>query len=147
MHNIIRPFLIFTFAFIFPVSAQVDIPEGTRVQVRLEERLSSETANQGQKIRFTVTENVEVNGKTVIDQGAPVTGTITVVEPRHRMGKDGKLEFSVDRVASVDGQPVELRSEKQGKKNEKGITGKTVSAITTAPLMSKKERSARSKRD
>ncbi|QOY89829.1 PEGA domain-containing protein [Paludibaculum fermentans] len=85
-----------------------------------------------------MTENVEVNGKTVIDQGAPVTGTITVVEPRHRMGKDGKLEFSVDRVASVDGQPVELRSEKQGKKNEKGITGKTVSAITTAPLMSKK---------
>ena len=104
----------------FSAPAQIVLPEGTRVRVRLEQALSSATAEEGQPVNLSVTEDVKVGETTVIAQGATCVGTVVQALPKRRMGRSGKLDFSVERVVSVDGSSVPLRytpTKKEGGSN------------------------------
>ena len=90
-------------------SAQMVVPEGTRLRVRLEQNISSATAEEGQTVELTVTDGVRVGDMPVIAEGARVTGTITQAHEKRRMGRAGSLDFSIDRVKTVDDQWVPLR--------------------------------------
>jgi PEGA domain len=85
------------------------LPEGTKIRVRLEQEISSATAEQGQPVQLSVTEDVKQDGITVIKQGASVVGTITEATPKRHMGRTGKLDFSIDRVITADGSSIPLR--------------------------------------
>lgn len=87
----------------------MELPNGTKITCRLEQNLSSATAEEGQPVQLTVTEDIRVDDVVVIAQGAPVLGTITQAMPKRRMGRTGKLDFSIDRVRAVDGKFVPLR--------------------------------------
>jgi len=89
--------------------AQVMIPDGTPVRVRLEENLSSATADLGQTVDFKVTQEVRIGDAIVIASGAPATGSVVNVEERRRMGRAGKLDFSIERVQMVDGNWLNVR--------------------------------------
>ncbi len=89
--------------------AQVAIPDGTKLRVRLDQTITSATADEGQTVELSVTENVKVGDAVVFPQGSRVTGTITIAQEKRRMGRAGKLDFSVDRVRAVDGEWVPLR--------------------------------------
>ncbi len=88
---------------------QVTLPEGTKVRVRLEQQLSSATAEEGQPVQLSVTEDVKAGDTLVIAQGATCVGTITQAVPKRRMGRTGKLDFSIERCNAVDGVGVPLR--------------------------------------
>jgi hypothetical protein len=90
-------------------AAQVTIPDGTKIRVRLEQAISSGTAEHGQSVDLSVTEAVKVDNEVVIAEGARVTGTITLAQEKRHMGRAGKLDFSIDRVRAVDGDWVPLR--------------------------------------
>jgi hypothetical protein len=92
-----------------PAAAQIVLPEGTRVRVRLEQTLSSATAEEGQPVNLTVTDDVRVGDTVVVAQGATCVGTVVNAVPKRRMGRAGKLDFSIDRVVAVDGSTVPLR--------------------------------------
>jgi len=100
-------FLLMTFSSL--CLAQVTIPEGTKIRVRLESNLSSDTADMGQNLDFSVTQEVRVGDAVVIANGARATGTITGVTQRRRMGRGGKLDFSIDRVMTVEGSWLSIR--------------------------------------
>jgi ribosomal protein S28E/S33 len=89
--------------------AQLTLPEGTKLRVRLEQTISSATAEEGQIVELNVTEPVKIGDMTVIAEGARATGTITEAQGKRRMGRAGKLDFSIDRVKSTDNQWVPLR--------------------------------------
>jgi len=61
-----------------PVAEQhvLSIPEGTHITVRLGETLSSNHSQAGQDFSATVAEPVIVDGRTVIEAGAPARGTV-----------------------------------------------------------------------
>ena len=102
--------LLITFVFAAAVvAAETTIPDGTRIRVRLDQALSSGTADAGQTVELSVTEPVKVNGQTVIPEGSRVTGTVTEAHEKRHMGRAGKLDFSIDRVRAVDGEWVPLR--------------------------------------
>lgn len=90
-------------------AAEVTIPDGTKLRVRLDQSISSATAEEGQSVELSVTEAVKVNGQVVIADGARVTGTVTEAQEKRHMGRAGKLDFSIDRVRTVDGEWVPLR--------------------------------------
>src|SRR4051794_33220824 len=90
-------------------SAQVTIPDGTRLRVRLDQTLSSESADQGQAVELSVTEPVKVGDQVVIAEGARVTGTVTMAQEKRHMGRAGKLDFSFDRFGANDGKWFPLR--------------------------------------
>jgi len=89
-------------------AAQIEIPEGTRVKVRLEEDLSSATAEKGRPVRLSVVGEVKIGGTVVIAPGAKATGTVVVATPK-RLMSGGKLDFSVDGVTAADGETIPIR--------------------------------------
>ena len=95
-------FTFLTFAGI--LAAQITVPDGTKIRVRLDQSISSGTAEQGQSVELSVTEAVKINDVTVIPDGSRVTGTVTQAQEKRHMGRAGKLDFSIDRVRSMDGE-------------------------------------------
>ena len=64
------------------------VPEQTPIHITLDQTVASDQARSGDHFQATVTEPVDVNGKTVIPQGAHVEGL--VVDARksgHLMGR------------------------------------------------------------
>lgn len=89
--------------------AQVILPEGTQVRVRLEQALSSATAEEGQSVNLSVADDVKIGDTIVIAQGSTCVGTIIQAVPKRRMGRTGKLDFAIERLVAVDGTSVPLR--------------------------------------
>ncbi len=95
-----------TFALMMTASlamAQAIIPDGTQVRVRLEEDLSSDTAQLGAPVDFAVTDEVRVGDTVVIASGARATGNIVKVSAGRRMSRSGQLDFTIERVLAADG--------------------------------------------
>ena len=90
-------------------SAQIVLPEGTKVRVKLDQHISSGTAVEGQIVELSVTDAIVVGESVVIPEGARVTGTITQAQEKRRLGRAGKLDFSIDRVKTADNQWIPLR--------------------------------------
>jgi hypothetical protein len=89
--------------------AELTIPDGTRLRIRLDQTISSASADEGQTVELSVTEPVKIGDVTVIPEGARVTGTVTEAQEKRRMGRAGKLDFSLDRVRATDGEWIPLR--------------------------------------
>jgi|SRR5690242_8971678 hypothetical protein len=82
--------------------AQIVLPEGTKIRVRLDQNISSATAEEGQTVEFSATDSVRVGDTVVISEGARVTGVVTEAHEKRRLGRAGKLDFSIDRIRTVD---------------------------------------------
>ena len=93
--------------------APAQLPDGTRVPVRLMQRLSSATAKTGDTVTFVVLEDIKIGNQLVIKQGTPARGMIVEAEPKRRMGRAGKLSYSLTETLSVDRQPIRLRATQQ----------------------------------
>ena len=89
--------------------------DGTTDKLRLAENLSSESAKTGEQVPFEVTEDVVVDGVTVIPKGAQALATVTEAQPKRRMGRGGKLDVNVDSVRLADGEKAQLRAVKDNK--------------------------------
>ena len=85
------------------------IPDGTKLRVKLDQTISSATANEGQTVELSVTDAFKINDTVVIPEGARVTGTVVMAQEKRRMGRAGKLDFSVDRVRAADGEWIPVR--------------------------------------
>lgn len=120
----------------------VTVPDGTKLRVRLDQTITSATAETGQTVELSVTEAVKVNGDVVVPEGARVTGTVTQAQEKRRMGRAGKLDFSVERVRAMDGEWIPLRytlNKKTGQSNatRNGIITAGVAVVfwPAAPLV------------
>jgi len=99
-------------------------PDGEKVRLILMEDISSATANQGDRVNFTVAEDLKVGDVVVIAKGATASGTITEAKKRGMLGRGGKLTMSMDQVKAVDGQNIRVRATSGREGDDK--TGKTV---------------------
>ncbi len=91
------------------LAQQIQIPSGTKLSCRLEQTISSATAEQGQQVQLSTTEDVKVGGQVVIPQNSTVIGTVVEAQEKRRMGRTGKLDFSIDKVRAADGEFIPLR--------------------------------------
>lgn len=109
-------------------SAQIVLPSGTKITCRLDQTISSATAEQGQPVQLSVTDAVRVNDVVVIPQGAAVVGTVVQAQEKRSMGRTGKLDFSIDKVRASDGEYIPLRYTMQ--KKEGGSKATSTGVIT-----------------
>jgi hypothetical protein len=114
--------------------AQVQIPDGIKIRVRLEQPLSSATAEEGQSVSLSVADPIRVGNAIVIPQGSAATGSVLLSQKKRRMGRTGKLDFSIDRVRAIDGQwiPVRYTSTKKEGGNRMLATGVTAGIMAAA---------------
>jgi hypothetical protein len=75
------------------------ISEGTQVQVRLEDSLSSRTARLEDRVEATVDYPVrDSSGRVIVPAGSRVTGTVTRVQRAQRPLHGGELDIAFDSI-------------------------------------------------
>ena len=86
------------------------VPEGTALKVKLATTISTFSSKVGDPFQGKVTEQVVVDGKTVIPVGATIEGRITkLVEPRRIKGKPTITLFP-EHLVMTDGQRIMLNA-------------------------------------
>jgi hypothetical protein len=109
------------------------IQDATSIRLSLMESLSSATNSVDDPVRFEVTEDVNAGGVVAIPRGSTAVGHVVEVEPRRRLGRAGKLNFSIDHVKAPDGTNVRLRASSTRKGDDK--TGTViVGTVLLSPL-------------
>jgi hypothetical protein len=81
-----------------PPPATIDLPVGTRIHVRLDQDLGSKISKPGDSFGATVSEDVAVNGQTVIAHGARANGTVVDAKPLGHFKGGAYLEIRLERV-------------------------------------------------
>ena len=89
--------------------------EGTPVKLRIGRNVSSADAKVGEHVDFEVLEEVQVMGVVVIAKGAEASATVTEAQPKRRMGREGKLDMTLDFVRLADGEKAALSATAGGK--------------------------------
>jgi hypothetical protein len=125
--------LLLMFATTATVAAQVyaNIPAGTSLQVRIIEKLSSETANVGDQFHGTLAAPVTANGKKLFAKGTDVTGAVVNVERSGRLSNPGELHLVIQTIGSgrqnyaVASAPFVIKGESHSKSNLTKIGGST----------------------
>jgi hypothetical protein len=106
-----------------------NIQAGTQVQVRITEKISSETASVGDVFHGTLAAPVAANGRTLFTKGAEVTGEVVRVERSGRLSRPGELELSLRTIVSrgrtyaVSAEPFVFKGDSHTKSNVTKIGG------------------------
>jgi len=109
------------------------VPDGTALRLSLTQDLSSATNAVDDPVHFEVMEDVKVAGVVAFPMGSTAAGHIVEVDPRRRMGRAGKLNFTVDHVKAPDGSNLRLRASSTRKGEDK--TGTVIiGSVVLSPL-------------
>ena len=101
--------VFFSAGLLFPTGLQGQatrtylVPEGTRIQVRLESTLQSKTNRQGDRFTVKVVESVQVRGKEVIPAGSTVEGRVAEVRQAGRIKGRAQVHLSYERLIFPNG--------------------------------------------
>lgn len=109
---------------------EVKIPDGTEIEIQLQNTLSGEEARLGDIVDFTLVRAVQVKGVTVFERDAHARAKITTAKKSGHWGKAGKLEWAMQDVQAADGNRVPARFNKRELGDSKGGTV-AVAAVAT----------------
>lgn len=115
-----------------PSPSEIILRNGTPIHLKLGKTISSATAHVGDIVDLKVVEEVIVDGLSVIPAGSMAIGLVSEAEPKKRMGRGGKLAFSVNFVSLKDDEKAAVRSFQES-------SGSNNSAGAILPLSSGKE--------
>jgi hypothetical protein len=87
----------------------VRVPDGTEIQIRLDQSLSSRTARPEDRVVATVAESVRAEGTVAIPAGTEVRGIVRTVEPAQRPSRGASVELAFDTLM-IDGRRVDIQS-------------------------------------
>lgn len=113
---------------------EIAVPDGVEILIELTNNLSGQEAKMGDIVDFTVVRAVQVNGITIIEQGASAKGTITLSKKAGSWGKTGKLDWAMKDVQTVSGVRIPVRFVKTTVGGSKSGTV-AVAAIATTVLL------------
>jgi hypothetical protein len=90
-----------------PVPAQLTIPAGTYVTMRINQMLSSDKNQPGDAFTGSLTQPIVVNGVVVAEPGQTVGGRVVTAE-RHHLDKPARLGLALTNLTLVDGQQLSI---------------------------------------
>ncbi len=118
--------------------AKTVLRDGTAVQLRITQRLSTATAKVGDRVEFEVVQDVRVGDLVVIPHRAIAWGAISKLQSRRRPSRNALLSLEIRAAKAITGNEVPLR----GTRTIKGdLTAKDIQDMValwpTLPLMVK----------
>lgn len=85
-----------------------EIPEGTELDVRLEQALSSETVQLEQRFEATTAADIFQNDRVLIPAGSRVRGVVSSVDRASRTDRRGSMTLAFDQI-TVNGRTYDMR--------------------------------------
>jgi hypothetical protein len=131
LRNNLILFLMAALATSAMAAVNANIPGGSRLSVRVTEKLSSETSHVGDRFHGTLAAPVVVNGRALFPQGAEVTGQVVHVKSSGRLSSPGELTLALrtvragGRTYAVSANPFVIKGESHTKSNVTKIGGTT----------------------
>jgi hypothetical protein len=89
--------------------------DATPIRLRLTRDLTFTNVKPGDKVDFEILDDLRIDGLLVIAHGLRATATVTMVEPKTRMGRGGKLGVNLDSILLLNGGQVAIRAAKEGR--------------------------------
>jgi hypothetical protein len=96
--------------------SKVILTAGTRISMETTSALSSSSMRIGDKVNFTVTAAVSVDGIVVIPTGAQAIGKVVHIRQPKGWGRPGEINIVLETIQTVDNQNVAI----SGNINKKG---------------------------
>lgn len=101
-------FVLFTAGFNTAVQAAV-LSSETPILVKAEKIISEDTVKEGSNVKFTVVNAVtDQNGSVVLEEGAPVKGVVTLLEPKKRIGRRASIAVTNFTAVLNNGSKIDL---------------------------------------
>jgi hypothetical protein len=116
------------------INVEVKVPDGTEIEVQLQNTLSGQEAKIGDIVDFTVLRPVQVNGIIVFEAGASGRARVTTAKKTGHWGKAGKLEWAMQDIQASDGKRIPVRFTKRQLGDSKGGTVAVAAVATTVFL-------------
>jgi hypothetical protein len=115
-----------------PMAGEAALPANSEVVLSINETVTSGTHRMGEKVFFTVAQDVKVDGRTVIPQGTRAVAQITRRTGKGSFGKSGKMDMAF-RYIDLNGQhiPVQGLHHQEGS----GATAATIGAVVAAGVV------------
>ncbi len=121
------PVIDLTASVIVPAGAN-SIPEGTKLIVELESRLSSKESRIGDRFRTrTSTPVVDEEGRTLVPAGTIIEGSIVDAQPAKRRRRSGVIQLTFenmrlenDRLIPIRGRPTNAEENDQNRFDDEG---------------------------
>jgi hypothetical protein len=108
-----------------PQPTTVELANGTEIRVRLDQDLGSKISNSGDSFSGTVSDDVQVNGETIIAKGARADGEVVDAKPLGRFKGGASLAVKLDRVTTNWGpyavDTASITKAEQGKGKRTGV--------------------------
>jgi hypothetical protein len=111
-----------------PVPAQLTIPAGTYVSVRVNEMLSSDKNQPGDAFTGSLTQPIVVNGVVVAEPGQTLGGRVVTAE-KHHLDQPARLGLALTNLTLVDGQQVPIVTQFIGRKGGTTPAGAEVGTV------------------
>ncbi len=113
-------------------AAEIKVPEGTEFPMRLEEAISSQTAQTGDRFAITLDDDVMLADGTLLKAGYRGVGEIVDAQAKGMLGKTGKLNIRLLYV-KVGDQRIRLRANK-GAKGDNRTGAQVVTVLLLWPV-------------
>lgn len=127
-----------------PVIQNLTVPQGTTLEVRLADSISSGAANVGSSFGGTLASSLVVNGIEIAPVGSSVSGKVTHVVSSGRLNRPAELGLNLTSLTPAGGSPVEIStstwSQKAGshkKRDEVAIGGGAAAGALIGALAGK----------
>jgi hypothetical protein len=116
------------------LTAKVQIPTGTVIEVESSRAYSSANMPVGSLMSFAVTRRIFVNNVLVVERGSAAVARVVQRKRAGRLGRPGMLAWEMLYVTAVDGTqvPILLAGRKQGTSRRAAIVG---GAVATGALV------------
>jgi hypothetical protein len=116
-----------------PVFVSYTLPQHQYFRLRMNQRLSSETARAGDRFKTTVVTPVYAGGIEVVPAGSIIEGRVVSATPARSRGREGQMAVAFDALLlpdgtrhPIDGAMTELQDEKGGEVDEENhVTGRS----------------------
>ena len=114
------------------------LAEGTPIRVVTAQDVNSKEAKPNDAVKFTVDEDVAVNGQVVVHKGTAAVGSVINAEKGGYLGKSGKLAIQVESTQTADGGRLRLRAAKGNEGKDKTTSTAALSMIISPLFLFKK---------
>lgn len=111
--------------------AEIVIPEGTELSMRVEDAISSSTAHEGDRFTISLDEDVKLPDGTILRAGYRGVGEVVEARDNGMLGKNGKLNIRLVYMKVGDDR-VRLRANR-GAKGETRVGATVVTTLLFWP--------------